>query len=150
PAARRSPRGPPHLPRRADIRARQQSHRRADRPSHLRHLARAGPAGRPRTRMGDAKVVGHVHGRLIAFDLDGTLVDSRRDLTDSANQLIEELGGTQLAEERIGRMIGEGAAILVRRALEAAGLHDRPGALARLRAIYRTPLRGIPTAYQRS
>ena len=35
---------------------------------------------------------------LLVFDLDGTLVYSRRDLTDSANQLIEELGGTRLAE----------------------------------------------------
>src|SRR5918912_844634 len=68
--------------------------------------------------------------------LDSNLVDSRRDLTDSANQLIEELGGTRLREEDVGRMIGEGAAILVRRALEAAGLHDRPGALARFLDIY--------------
>lgn len=73
---------------------------------------------------------------LIAFDLDGTLIDSRRDLSDSANQLIEELGGSRLAEEDVGRMIGEGAALLVRRALDAAGLHDRPGALARFLDIY--------------
>jgi phosphoglycolate phosphatase len=86
--------------------------------------------------MGDANVVGHVHRRLIAFDLDGTLVDSRRDLTGSANQLIEELGGTPLSEDEVARMVGEGAALLVRRALEAAGLHDRPGALARFLDIY--------------
>ena len=42
--------------------------------------------------------MGHLH-RLIAFDLDGTLIDSRRDLADSANQLIEELGGQPLTEE---------------------------------------------------
>jgi phosphoglycolate phosphatase-like HAD superfamily hydrolase len=29
--------------------------------------------------------MGHLH-RLIAFDLDGTIIDSRRDLADSANQ----------------------------------------------------------------
>jgi phosphoglycolate phosphatase len=80
--------------------------------------------------------VGHLHRRLIAFDLDGTLVDSRRDLADSANQLIEELGGTPLPVVEVGRMIGEGAAMLVRRALVAAGLHDRPGALARFLEIY--------------
>ncbi len=66
--------------------------------------------------------MGNLHGRLIAFDLDGTLVDSRRDLADSANQLITELGGAPLAEEAIGRMVGEGAAVLVERALRAAGL----------------------------
>jgi phosphoglycolate phosphatase len=97
--------------------------------------------------MGDANLVGHVHRRLIAFDLDGTLVDSRRDLTDSANQLIEELGGAALAEDDIGRMIGEGAASLVRRALEAAGLHDRPGALARFLDIYDTRLLDTTTPY---
>jgi phosphoglycolate phosphatase len=37
--------------------------------------------------------------RLIAFDLDGTLIDSRRDLADSANQLITELGGAPLSED---------------------------------------------------
>ena len=72
--------------------------------------------------MGNTDVVGDLRGRLIAFDLDGTLVDSRRDLADSANQLIAELGGAPLPEEAIGRMVGEGAAVLVDRALRAAGL----------------------------
>jgi phosphoglycolate phosphatase len=85
--------------------------------------------------LGNADVVGHLH-RLIAFDLDGTLVDSRRDLADSANQLIEELGGRPHSEEAIGRMVGEGAALLVRRALDAAGLANRPGALPRFLEIY--------------
>jgi phosphoglycolate phosphatase len=83
--------------------------------------------------------VGDLH-RLIAFDLDGTLVDSRRDLADSANQLIEELGGMPLAEDDIGRMVGEGAAVLVRRALAAAGVRDVREALARFLEIYDTRL----------
>ena len=53
--------------------------------------------------------MGHVR-RLIVFGLDGTLVDSRRDLAESANQLITELGGVPLAEDAISRMVGEGAA----------------------------------------
>ena len=72
--------------------------------------------------MGNADVVGDLQ-RLIAFDLDGTIVDSRRDLADSANELIIELGGTALPEEDIGRMVGEGAAVLIRRALAAARCH---------------------------
>jgi phosphoglycolate phosphatase len=65
--------------------------------------------------------VGHLQ-RLIAFDLDGTLIDSRRDLADSANELITELGGAPLPEETIGRMVGEGARVLVERALTKAGV----------------------------
>jgi len=79
--------------------------------------------------------MGHVQ-RLIAFDLDGTLIDSRRDLADSANQLIEELGGRALTEEQIGGMVGEGAALLVRRALEASGRGDRAKAVERFLEIY--------------
>jgi phosphoglycolate phosphatase len=74
--------------------------------------------------------------RLIAFDLDGTLVDSQRDLANSANELIEELGGTALSEDAIAGMVGEGAAVLVRRALTAAHLGDIDGALQRFLAIY--------------
>jgi phosphoglycolate phosphatase len=79
--------------------------------------------------------VGHLH-RLIAFDLDGTLIDSRRDLAESANALVAERGGAPLPEAAIGRMVGEGAAVLVRRALAAAGLEDAPAALPRFLEIY--------------
>jgi len=79
--------------------------------------------------------VGHLH-RLIAFDLDGTLIDSRRDLADSANQLIEEFGGQPLTEEQIGGMVGEGAGVLVRRAMRAAGRGERARALERFLEIY--------------
>lgn len=79
--------------------------------------------------------MGDLH-RLIVFDLDGTLIDSRRDLADSANQLIKELGGTPLADAEIGRMVGEGAAILVRRSLAAGGVTDTPAALPRFLDIY--------------
>ena len=83
--------------------------------------------------------MGDLH-RLIAFDLDGTLVDSRRDLADSANELITELGGSPLPEEAIARMVGEGAAVLVRRALAAAGVTDIRAAVTRFLAIYDTRL----------
>jgi phosphoglycolate phosphatase len=86
--------------------------------------------------------VGDLRGRLIVFDLDGTLVDSRRDLADSANLLIRELGGQTLPEEAIGRMVGEGARLLVERALRASGLEAEadgpvlPRHLARFLQIY--------------
>ena len=79
--------------------------------------------------------MGDLH-RLIAFDLDGTLIDSRRDLADAANDLIVELGGAPLSEEAIGRMVGEGARLLVSRALTAAGLAEPPDAVPRFLAFY--------------
>jgi phosphoglycolate phosphatase len=58
--------------------------------------------------------------RLAVFDLDGTLIDSRRDLADSANEMLAEYGAAPLPEMTIGRMVGAGAAQLVARALAAA------------------------------
>src|SRR5262245_47791251 len=74
--------------------------------------------------------------RLVVFDLDGTLVDSRRDLAQSANTLLAECGCRQLSEEAIGRMIGEGAATLVKRAFDAVGCSQPPESLDRFLAIY--------------
>lgn len=76
--------------------------------------------------------------RLLVFDLDGTLIDSRRDLADSANALIIERGGAPLDVEQVTAMVGEGAAMLVRRALTAARLtrDDLQSALARFLELY--------------
>jgi phosphoglycolate phosphatase len=74
---------------------------------------------------------------LIAFDLDGTLVDSRLDLAGSANTLLEELGATPLPVDQVVGMVGEGARILVARVLLAAGVtFDVDAALERFLAIY--------------
>jgi len=54
--------------------------------------------------------------RLIVFDLDGTLIDSRTDLTNSINAMLAEFGRQPLPEEMIATYIGDGAAMLVRRA----------------------------------
>lgn len=94
--------------------------------------------------------------QLIVFDLDGTLVDSSRDLADATNALILEYGGTPLGVEDVTAMVGEGAAVLVRRALTAAGLDpNAPGALDRFLAHYDVrltahtrPYPGIPEALE--
>jgi phosphoglycolate phosphatase len=63
---------------------------------------------------------------LIVFDLDGTLVDSRRDLADSVNALLADLGRAPLDAQLIGTMVGDGAVQLVDRALAAAGVAAPP------------------------
>jgi len=73
---------------------------------------------------------------LIVFDLDGTLVDSRRDIADSANAVLEECGRSPHSEEAIGEMVGDGAAMLIARAFEAAHSPMPPDALDRFLRIY--------------
>ena len=74
--------------------------------------------------------------RLIVFDLDGTLVDSRRDLAESMNALLVACGAPRLDEQTIGRMVGEGAATLVARAFDAVKRPPPADALDRFLAIY--------------
>jgi phosphoglycolate phosphatase len=80
--------------------------------------------------------VGHLLGRLIAFDLDGTLIDSSRDLANSVNELLGDLGAPALPLEEVTRMIGEGAKVLIRRALAASGIPEDPEAISRFLQIY--------------
>jgi phosphoglycolate phosphatase len=76
-------------------------------------------------------------GPFIVFDLDGTLVDSSDDLANAVNALLDELGRPPLPKRTIIDMVGEGAHVLVRRALTAASLDpDTPGALERFLALY--------------
>lgn len=55
----------------------------------------------------------------LLFDLDGTLVDSRADLTNSINLMLAELGRAQLPAGRVLNFIGEGVRLLVERSLRA-------------------------------
>jgi phosphoglycolate phosphatase len=55
--------------------------------------------------------------RLIAFDLDGTLIDSRADLVASVNATLAHLGRHPLPDAVIASYIGDGVHTLVRRAL---------------------------------
>jgi phosphoglycolate phosphatase len=54
---------------------------------------------------------------LLIFDLDGTLVDSRLDLANAVNAMRRHLGMTLLSNERVYSYVGNGAPVLVRRAM---------------------------------
>jgi len=56
---------------------------------------------------------------LLIFDLDGTLVDSKKDLTASVNHIRHQFDLPVLTEEEIARFIGSGALMLIRRVLGA-------------------------------
>jgi phosphoglycolate phosphatase len=55
--------------------------------------------------------------KLLIFDLDGTLVDSRLDLANSVNAMLRHYGKPELPQEVIASYIGNGAPMLVRRSL---------------------------------
>ena len=55
--------------------------------------------------------------RALIFDLDGTLIDSRRDLIHSVNAMLVEMGREQLHEDTISGYIGYGAPQLIGQAL---------------------------------
>lgn len=67
--------------------------------------------------------------QLIAFDLDGTLVDSAPDIAVATDRMLVELGMAPAGEENARHWVGNGAAMLVKRAL--ANSHD-PEQVARI------------------
>lgn len=80
--------------------------------------------------------------RLVMFDLDGTLVDSVPDLATAVDRMLAELGREPAGVERVRQWVGNGARVLVRRALaggldhSAVGEAETEQALARFLDIY--------------
>lgn len=58
--------------------------------------------------------------KCLLFDLDGTLVDSRADLTNSINLMLAELGHAILPDARVLKFVGEGVRLLVERSMCAS------------------------------
>lgn len=55
--------------------------------------------------------------KLLIFDLDGTLIDSRLDLVHSVNATLRHIGRPELPDDLIASYVGDGAPTLIRRAL---------------------------------
>lgn len=62
--------------------------------------------------------------RTVAFDLDGTLVDSAPDLATALNLTLADLGRPCIPLDQVVTMIGNGARTLLRRGLNATGACD--------------------------
>ncbi|VXB45832.1 phosphoglycolate phosphatase [Pseudomonas sp. 8O] len=80
--------------------------------------------------------------RLVMFDLDGTLIDSVPDLAEAVDRMLIELGRPPAGVEKVRDWVGNGARVLVRRALAggldhaAVGEAETEQALARFLDIY--------------
>jgi len=95
--------------------------------------------------------------RLLVFDLDGTLIDSRLDLIHSINAMLRHFERPELPGDLIATYVGDGAPALVRRAL--GDPQDEPlfrSALEYFLGYYRihkldhtTVYAGIPEALKR-
>ncbi|WP_372986118.1 phosphoglycolate phosphatase [Marinobacter sp.] len=72
------------------------------------------------------------------FDLDGTLVDSAPDLAAAVDQMLEHLGRTPAGIDKVRDWVGNGAAVLVRRAL--AGKTDWEPAQPKDDALFKDAL----------
>jgi phosphoglycolate phosphatase len=55
--------------------------------------------------------------KLVIFDLDGTLIDSRLDLVHAVNAALRHIGRAALPDDVIASYVGDGAPILIQRAL---------------------------------
>jgi phosphoglycolate phosphatase len=94
--------------------------------------------------------------RALIFDLDGTLIDSQRDLILSVNAMLQEMGREQLHEDTISGYIGHGAPQLIGQALgNHATEEERQRALQFFLAYYEDhkmdstcPYPGVPEALE--
>jgi phosphoglycolate phosphatase len=59
--------------------------------------------------------------QIVGFDLDGTLVDSNRDLAPAINHVLSIVGRPGVSAEETRRLIGGGARLMLGRAMEVTG-----------------------------
>lgn len=86
--------------------------------------------------------------RALIFDLDGTLIDSKLDLAISVNATLRHMGREPLADQTIFGYVGNGAPLLVRRALgERATDEEVEKGLAFFLAYYRAHMLDNTVAY---
>ena len=60
--------------------------------------------------------------RVVVFDLDGTLVDTRLEIANATNLMLRSFGCAPLPMEQIISFVGNGMKVLVEKALAAAGV----------------------------
>ena len=95
--------------------------------------------------------------RCVLFDLDGTLVDSRRDIAAALDDALGEHGIAPVGVERLAPLVGDGVSMLIRRALtltempldlESAVLPSYMEAYERRHLETTTAYAGVPEAIE--
>ena len=85
--------------------------------------------------------LGSLAGAVVAFDLDGTLVDSAPDLIGSLNVVLHEKGLPTLSLQQARPMVGRGARAMIEQGFAAAGEpldpEESPTLVRRFIAVYR-------------
>ncbi len=72
--------------------------------------------------------------KLIIFDLDGTLIDTREDIANACNHALEQCGYPTRALEEYNMLVGRGIDNLFRAAMPAENVCDE--AVAKMRSIF--------------
>lgn len=73
---------------------------------------------------------------LLLFDLDGTLIDTRRDLAEAVNYALQQLGKAPLSLEGVIKLVGDGVHTLLARVLAEEAERVQAQALAWFRQYY--------------
>jgi phosphoglycolate phosphatase len=85
--------------------------------------------------------------RALAFDLDGTLVDSAPDIAQALNEALRQSGLPDFDLERVRAWIGDGPDKLIERALAAAGMASAADLQATLRQAFDRATLRAPLAH---
>lgn len=73
---------------------------------------------------------------LFIFDLDGTLIDSKRDIADSVHHTMKVLGLPSISDETIYQFVGNGVTPLIQKSIEASGVASFEKALKIFKVHY--------------
>ena len=79
---------------------------------------------------------GHTMYKTIIFDLDGTLLDTLDDLTDSTNAVLDKFGLKRRTREEVRAFVGNGIAKLIERAVGQDGIKYHAEVLAEFKRYY--------------
>lgn len=85
---------------------------------------------------------------LIAFDLDGTLVDSKKDISTAVNLTLAQFGVPQRDEDEIAKYVGTGVWPLVQKSLEGIDPSEMEKAFPIFTQFYLTHIADYTTLYE--